>query len=450
MAYEDFAVDPSGLNYGYDGGASGLAATPTSYAFPENYGNPKNKIYNLTAGPEDAIRLKGVDGTIFFEGKGPEAAAKAAEIVQQLGKEFGTQSTWILDKQPAGGEWKQVSQDTVGQKKTTAVNSFLNVALPLVGGFFGGVPGAMLASVGNSALQNKNSAQAWKDAAVAGISTYIGGKLGPVVGKAAQTVAPGLTNAVAGTVGKFIPGTAAQGFAGEGVGELIGGISRFGTNAATAAGNAFGAGFGAFVPRGGVRPVARNPTDNTMRPGADGTEELVVTATDPSATGTLAVNTAGNTLTANPNTSTNTNTNTQQPTDEPTDQPDDGIEETVIPGTRPTAPIKVNVLDPAFATLLDKQLAELFQTKDPSTLEKAKQWAMKNPLQAVSLGLTALSGLAGKTKGGTGSGSTGNMPGNIGAAGTTASLPSTFTSGTLPSPGSMFTCLLYTSDAADE
>jgi hypothetical protein len=95
---------------GYEANSSGApVGMPTSYAFPENYGNPKNKIYNLSAGPEDNIRLKFVDGTTMFEGKGPEAAAKAAAMVQELGKKFNTQSTWILDKQTAGGDWKQVS-----------------------------------------------------------------------------------------------------------------------------------------------------------------------------------------------------------------------------------------------------------------------------------------------------------------------------------------------------
>lgn len=385
MAYEDdFAVDPSGLSYGYDNGASGLAATPTSYAIPENYGNPKNKIYQLSAGADDAIRLKGVDGTVFFEGKGPEAAAKAAEIVQQLGKEFGTQATWILDKQTAGGDWKQVSQDTVGQKKTTALNAFLNVAAPIAGAFIPGlgpVLGAAVGSATNSALQNKNSAQAMKDAAIAAGSAWIGGKLVPIAGNAISKVAPNLSNAVSGAVGKFIPGTAAQGFAKEGVGELIGGISRYGTSAAAGLGSAAGAGAGALL---GTR--------------------------------------IGDAVKANLDAADAAKNN-----------------EIVVKGTKLSAPINVAPLaDVATMSLLDQQLADLFQTKDPSMLDKAKKWAMDHPLQAVSLGLTALSGLAG-TKGGTGSGSTGNMPGNIGAAGTAASLPSTFTTGTLPPPDSMFT-----------
>jgi hypothetical protein len=90
---------------GYEANSSGApVGMPTSYAFPENYGNPKNKIYNLTVNPNDNIRLKFVDGSTIFEGQGPEAAAKAAAMVQEFGKKFGTQSTWILDKQTAGGE----------------------------------------------------------------------------------------------------------------------------------------------------------------------------------------------------------------------------------------------------------------------------------------------------------------------------------------------------------
>ena len=195
---------------GYEANSSGAPqGMPTSYAFPENYGNPKNKIYNLTAGPEDNIRLKFVDGTTMFEGKGPEAAAKAAAMVQELGKKFNTQSTWILDKQTAGGDWKQVSQDTVGDKKKTALNSFLDVAAPIAGALLAVVPGlGLLAAPGllggagaglglstatagalgaaggsllNSGLQNQNSAEAFKKAALAAASTYIGAKVGSAV-----------------------------------------------------------------------------------------------------------------------------------------------------------------------------------------------------------------------------------------------------------------------------
>jgi len=209
---------------GYEANSSGApVGMPTSYAFPENYGNPKNKIYNLTAGPEDAIRLKFVDGTTMFEGKGPEAAAKAAAIVQELGKKFNTQSTWILDKQTAGGDWKQVSQDTVGEKKKTALNSFLDVVAPIAGALLAVVPGVgLLAAHGllggagaglglstatagalgaaggsllNSGLQNQNSAEAFKKAALAAAGTYVGAKLGEIV-KGGTGVAGGATKSL--------------------------------------------------------------------------------------------------------------------------------------------------------------------------------------------------------------------------------------------------------------
>lgn len=195
-----------GANFSGAFGGSGSPVSPqgvpTSYAFPENYGNPKNKIYNLTANPDDSIRLKLVDGTTIYEGQGPEAAAKAAAMVQQLGKDFGTQSTWILDKQTAGGDWKQVSQDTVGEKKKTALNSFLDVVAPIAGaalafvpgigpvlsGMAGGLGSAGAAAIGaaggsllNSGLQNQNSAEAFKKAALAAGTTFIGAKIAPNV-----------------------------------------------------------------------------------------------------------------------------------------------------------------------------------------------------------------------------------------------------------------------------
>jgi hypothetical protein len=206
--------------FGGSGSASSLQSAPTSFAFPENYGNPKNKIYNLTANPDDAVRLKLVDGTTIFEGQGPEAAAKAAEIVQKLGKEFGTQSTWILDKKPAGGDWAQVSQDTVGEKKKTALNSFLDVAAPIAGALLAVVPGVgLLAAPGllggagaglglstatagalgagagsllNSGLQNQNSAEAFKKAAIAAGTTFLGAKVGDALsgGISASSVDP--------------------------------------------------------------------------------------------------------------------------------------------------------------------------------------------------------------------------------------------------------------------
>jgi hypothetical protein len=206
---------------GYEANSSGApVGMPTSYAFPENYGNPKNKVYQLSVNADDNIRLKFVDGSTIFEGQGPEAAAKAAAMVQEFGKKFGTQSTWILDKQTAGGDWKQVSQDTVGEKKKTALNAFLDVAAPIAGALLAVVPGlGLLAAPGllggagaglglstatagalgaaggsllNSGLQNQNSAEAFKKAALAAATTYIGAKVGDLVkgGVAASSTDP--------------------------------------------------------------------------------------------------------------------------------------------------------------------------------------------------------------------------------------------------------------------
>lgn len=172
-------------------GAPNITTPISSYAVPENYGNPKNKIYQLSAAPDEGVRLVGLDGTVYYEGKGDEAARTAAEIVQQLGKQFNTGATWKLEKKAPGSDsWTQVSQDTVGKQKTTALNSFLNYALPIAGSFLPGVGPALGAALGsglNSALQTKPLDVALRDAALSAGASYLGGKIAPGLGGSGGT-----------------------------------------------------------------------------------------------------------------------------------------------------------------------------------------------------------------------------------------------------------------------
>lgn len=169
-------------------GAPNITTPISSYAVPENYGNPKNKIYQLSAAPDEGVRLVGLDGTVYYEGKGDEAARAAADIVQQLGKQFNTGATWKLEKKAPGTDnWTQVSQDTVGKQKTTALNSFLNYALPIAGSVLGGPLGAALGSGLNSALQTKPLDTALRDAALSAGASYLGGKITPGLGGGSGT-----------------------------------------------------------------------------------------------------------------------------------------------------------------------------------------------------------------------------------------------------------------------
>jgi len=190
MPAAQFAVNPylgeyGGDEYGYYGDNSVFGqASPLypSFAIPENYGNPKNKIYQLSAAPDEKVRLVGLDGSVYYEGQGSEGASRVSDMVQQLGKQFNTGATWILQKQTPGSDsWQQVSQDTVGKQKTTALNSFLNAALPVAGSVLGGPWGAAAASALNSALQTKPLDSAIKDAALAFATSYVGGKVFPGV-----------------------------------------------------------------------------------------------------------------------------------------------------------------------------------------------------------------------------------------------------------------------------
>ena len=189
-----------------------------SYAVPENYGNPKNKIYQLSAAPDEKVRLVGLDGTVYYEGVGDDGAAKAADLVQRLGKEFNTGATWILQKQaPGSGGWQQVSQDTVGKQKTTALNSFLNVALPIAGSFIPGVGpviGAMLGSGLNSALQSKSLETAFKDAVISAAAAYVGGKIPIGAQAAAQTASQAASQSLAQTASQAANEALAQGLTG--------------------------------------------------------------------------------------------------------------------------------------------------------------------------------------------------------------------------------------------
>jgi len=564
--------------FGGSGSASPMQGAPTSFAIPENYGNPKNKIYNLYANPDDGIRLKLVDGTVVYEGQGPEAAAKASEIIQKLGKDFGTQSTWILDKQTAGGDWKQVSQDTVGEKKKTALNSFLDVAAPIAGAalsvfvpgaaaLFGGQAGAAAAgaaggSLLNSGLQNQNSAEAFKKAAIAAAGSYLGAQIAPNVSSALK----GLTNAASPLT---TAGTQAvtQGGAGAltqaGTGALLDAIPEIVVTGArnavsTGLGSGFGAGAGSLIPKptfdasqykvndfkvkpdqvvdtpnidelvitgskpsvdpltvvgaGANAPFPKldtsqfevkpfeptpepKPTDNieeivvtakpkidpltvagagvptptfdtspfevkpfdtTPKPPAptDNIEEIKVTA--PKKITPIGALGAGVTLTGPTAPTTPTYVDdtpledqfeitAPKPKDLRVEGPvtqaaiidalNNGIPDLTVTAPHPTTPIKVEPLqapDPKLDPITAGLNGLLGEPTPKTPMEKTQDWIKKHPLEAASLGLTALSGLAAGTKNGTGSGSTGNMPGNIGAAGTRASLSPTFTTGTLP------------------
>jgi hypothetical protein len=483
--FQDFnPLDGANFSGAFGGPGSGQYSGPTGYAIPENYGNPKNKIYNLYANPGEGIRLKAVDGTVLFEGQGPEAAAKAASIVQELGKQFGTQSTWVLDKQSVGGDWKQVSQDTVGEKKTTAVNAFLNVAAPIAGalltpfipgavGLLGGAgasaAGAAGGSLINSALQNKNSAQAIKDAAIAAAGSYVGAKLAPSVSGALEGLSGGATtatpigtamgNGFVASSAKAAEQAAAQAALAQGIQTtVVPMIAKQGLTSAVATG--LGAGLG------GLTQPNFNPTVNTTVPNQDlaakpetpVTDELVVTAQPnpgvPAVVGsTVGAGLGGLTstpptgpidelvVTAQPKDDVGalTGAGVQLPTTTPV--PDPVIDELVVtarPKPQPEKPLVPTpvilpngTLNPDFVNKDFTVDSPEGKTEPKNPAEKLADWIKANPLQAASLGLTALSGLAG-AKGGTGSGSTGNAPGNIGAAGTRASLSPTFNTGTLP------------------
>lgn len=437
-------LDGANFSGAFGGSGSGEFAGQTGYAIPENYGNPKNKIYNLYALPGEGVRLKAVDGTVLFEGQGPEAAAKAASIVQELGKQFGTQSTWVLDKQPVGGDWKQVSQDTVGEKKTTAVNAFLNVAAPIAGAFIPGlspVLGAALGSAANSALQNKNSAQAMKDAAIAAAGTYLGAKIAPSVSGALKGLAPGASvatpigtlagNAVEKSLAAAAEQAAAQAALSQGIATtVIPLVAKQGLTSAIAPS------IGAALS-GLVRPNF-NPKLDTTVPNQDlaakpnevttpNDAELVVTGTrlapgfDPSIAGAgLGAGLGG----------------VVQPTPSPKPTADN-IEEITVHATPKTNPL-VPATGAAVGTLLPSDAGgplDLTKPAPDSTLKKSEEWIKAHPLEAASLGLTLIGGIGGAGSGGGSGGSGGNTlsyPGG-GQPGTSGSLGSIFTS-KLPTP----------------
>jgi len=401
---------------------SALAVKPTTYAFPENYGNPKNKVYQLSAGAADGVRLKALDGTIIFEGKGPEAAAKAADLVQQMGKQYGPQATWILDKQAPGGDWQQVSQDTVGKKKTTALNAFLNVAAPIAGAFIpglgpllgvgaagGAAAGAALGSVANSALQNKNSAQALKDAAIAASTAYLGSKLTGALGSklgANTSLAPDLGSVgdlsggfgagqAASNIIASAPASAAMQAAGASIPEIVVTASKLGLTAGqkAALGLAGGAGVTALANGiGNVPSTGSTPTANagTTQPPI---EEIVVTGS---------------------------------PKVVPTDYSKLAVAGGTLGSALAVAPNMSGVTKPDFNPELDT---------GNGPIDKITDWVKANPLQAASYGLSALGGLAGGAAGNAG---TYPASANIAGAGTRSSLSPTFNTGALPPPSPNF------------
>lgn len=249
---------------------------PVGRQFSENYGNPKNNKYTLTAVPGQAVRLTTVDGQVLYEGSGEEAVNKAADIVDTLNQAYGAGATWKLQTKPEGAaDFSTVSQDTVAKNKKTALNSFLDVALPLAGGLLvpglgllGGVAGAAAGSGGasllNSAMQNQSLDQAIKtaliNAAGAGAGNYIGGQVAGALQGAGSAGAElskaggALVNANGNFVGSGALDALAQSF-GQGAAQTVGQTAApIIVNAATQGlGSALGAGVGSVLA-GGVAP----------------------------------------------------------------------------------------------------------------------------------------------------------------------------------------------------
>lgn len=309
MSDEFLVVDPFTDEYidneAFDNGY--VVQQPYGRQFSENYGNPKNKKYTLTATPGQVVRLTTVDGQVLYEGTGEEAVNKAADIVDSLNQAYGSGATWKLQTKPEGAsDFSTVSQDTVAKDKKTALNSFLDVALPLAGGLLipglgllGGVAGAAAgaggASLINSTLQNQSLDDAIKtaliNAAGAGIGNYAGGQIAGALqgaGSAGSELAKAggaLVNANSNFVGSGALDALAQSF-GQGAGQTVGqtagqlagqAVAPIVVNAATQGvgnvlGTAAGAGLGSVLA-GGFTPVSEvvvnaQPTQpNTPIPG---------------------------------------------------------------------------------------------------------------------------------------------------------------------------------------
>lgn len=303
---ELLVVDPfNGDGFTAGGYSQGnYAVNPTvSRQFSENYGNPKNNKYTLTDVPGQTIRLTTVDGKVLYEGAGADAVNKAADIVDALNQAYGPGATWKLQTKPEGAsDFSTVSQDTVAKQKKTALNSFLDVALPLAGGLLvpglgllGGVAGAAAgaggASLLNSALQNQSLDDAVKtaliNAAGAGAGNYLGGQLsGALQGAGSATGNAALDAAIKGQGALINAGTnfansgaldaLAQSFGQGAIGSAVGTVSPVIINAATqgALGGALGSGLGSLV--GSTVAGAGGSSANTPN-GSNTVDEIVVT-----------------------------------------------------------------------------------------------------------------------------------------------------------------------------
>ncbi|QDH50427.1 hypothetical protein [Caulobacter phage KcrB] len=311
MGDEILVVDPFNGDQLAPTGSAGYAVNPTvSRQFSENYGNPKNNKYTLTDVPGQTIRLTTVDGRVLYEGTGADAVNKAADIVDAMNKQYGQGATWKLQTAPEGtADFQTVSQDTVAKKKKTALNSFLDVALPLAGGLLvpglgliGGAAGAAAgaggASLLNSALQDQSLDDAIKtallNAAGAGVGNVVGGQLQGALQGMGGTGNAALDAAIKGqgsliNAGQaFADSGALQGFAqsfgqgaGQTAGSLLGSVSPVVINAATQGlgqtiGAGLGAGLGGALGGSGGTPVDEivvtpsQPTTPTPVPGTGG------------------------------------------------------------------------------------------------------------------------------------------------------------------------------------
>lgn len=158
------------------------------YVARTNKGELAAAVY---ADPGQGVKLVGPDGTVLYQGTGPEAARDAAALANHISQTDGKKAAWSvqIEKPGSQGEWQQAGYETADKKKSGILGKILDIGLPLLANLVlpgsGFVASALAGAAGSglsSAIQGRSLGDSLKYAGLAGLGSGIASGIGSGAG----------------------------------------------------------------------------------------------------------------------------------------------------------------------------------------------------------------------------------------------------------------------------
>ncbi len=183
------------------------------YVATTNTGEHAADVY---ASEGQGVRLLGSDGSIIYEGTGPQAAQEATALANHISQVDGKNAAWNIqiENPTAPGQYQQAGLDTVDKKKSHGIlGALLDIALPILAnvilpgsGFLASAAAGAAGSAVSSAIQGRSLGDSLKAAALAGVGSGVGASLG--AGSGASGALKGLTSTPSSLGGGLAAGAA--------------------------------------------------------------------------------------------------------------------------------------------------------------------------------------------------------------------------------------------------